>query len=131
VEGKSQSREGINLHEQRKDFLVFHYTEKIKSSLIVASSLLDFLENLKEQEIVGAEKLLKAYFNALMLEVSIAVNATKMEELREIIQKLQKALEEAKTRNYDVARRLISEAISMATTQGSRSAETLKAMGLI
>jgi uncharacterized membrane protein (DUF106 family) len=97
----------------------------------VASSLLDFLENLKEQEIVGAEKLLKAYFNALMLEVSIAVNATKMEELREIIQKLQKALEEAKTRNYDVARRLISEAISMATTQGSRSAETLKAMGLI
>ena len=97
----------------------------------MASSLLDFLENLKEQEIVGAEKLLKAYFNALMLEVSIAVNATKMEELREIIQKLQKALEEAKTRNYDVARRLISEAISMATTQGSRSAETLKAMGLI
>jgi len=55
-----------------------------------------------------------------MLEVSVAVNVTKMEEFRKIIQKLKKALEEAKTHNYDVARRLISEVISMATTQGKQ-----------
>ncbi|MEM2281617.1 MAG: hypothetical protein QXZ68_06490 [Candidatus Bathyarchaeia archaeon] len=118
--------------EIKKALTVFNYAEKFKTSLIVASSLLELLGEIKgEMELAGAEKLLVAYFNALILEVNIAANASKVEGFREIATNLQKAIEYVRQHNPQVAQRLISEAISMATTQGNWAAQTLKEKNLI
>ena len=120
------------LAEVKKAITVFNYAEKIKTNLIMASSLLEFLGGLKEDaEEAGAEKLLTAYFNALIVEVNIAANASRVEGFREIASKLQKAVEQLKQHNHTVVQKLISEAISMATTHGSWAAQTLKEKNLI
>jgi flagellin-specific chaperone FliS len=120
------------LAEVKKAITVFNYAEKIKTNLIMASSLLEFLSGLKEDaEEAGAEKLLTAYFNALIVEVNIAASASQVEGFRDIASKLQKAVEQLKQHNHTVVQRLISEAISMATTHGSWAAQTLKEKNLI
>jgi len=116
----------------KRALTVFNYAEKIKTGLIVASSMLEFLDEIsKEAELAGAEKMFTAYINALILEVNIAANASKAEGFGEIAANLQKVIEYVKQRNSVAAQRLISEAISMATTHGSRAAQILKDKNLI
>ncbi|MEM2937493.1 MAG: hypothetical protein QXJ63_02990 [Candidatus Bathyarchaeia archaeon] len=117
--------------EIRKAFIVFHYAEKIKTDLIVASSLLEFLGGMENAETAGAEKLLAAYFNALIVEVNIAANASQIEGFRDVASKLQEAVEQTKQHNYASAQKLISEAITITTTHGSSAAQTLKEKSLI
>lgn len=119
------------MSEVKKALITFHYTEKIKSSLIVASSLIEHLKDMNESERAGAEKLLYAYFNALAIEVNTAANVAMLEGFRSVVSKLEEAMEHVKKQNYTVAGRLISEAISLTTTQGSSSAKLLNEMGLI
>ncbi|MBS7647966.1 MAG: hypothetical protein QXK93_07230 [Candidatus Bathyarchaeia archaeon] len=116
----------------KKALTVFNYAEKFKTSLIVASSLLELLGEVKEEaELAGAAKMLIAYFNALILEVNIAANASKVEGFREIATNLQKAIGYVRQHNPIVAQRLVSEAISMATTHGNWAAQKLKERNLI
>ncbi|MCS7124340.1 MAG: hypothetical protein NZ932_02845 [Candidatus Bathyarchaeota archaeon] len=119
-------------NEVKKALTVFNYAEKFKTGLIVASSLLELLGGIKgEAELAGAEKLLIAYFNALILEVNIAANASKVEGFREIAVSLQKAIEHVRQHNPIAAQRFLSEAISMATTHGNWAAQKLKEENLI
>ncbi len=98
--------------EVKKAVMVFNYAEKIKTSLIVASRLLEFLDGMEESaEAVGAEKLLVAYFNALILETNIAANASQMERFGDIASKLEEAVEQMKQHNYGNVQRLVSEDI--------------------
>ncbi|MEM3579780.1 MAG: hypothetical protein QXQ64_00770 [Candidatus Bathyarchaeia archaeon] len=120
------------MEDAKKALTVFNYVEKIKTSLIMASSLLELLGGIKDEaEATGAEKLLAAYLNALIVEVNIAANASQVEGFRDIASKLQKAAEQVRQHNYTVVQRFISEAISMATTHGSWAAQTLKEKNLI
>lgn len=97
----------------------------------MGSMLLEFLGGLADTEIAGAEKLLIAYFNALIVEVNIAANASQIEGFCDIVLKLNEAIEQTRKHNYANAERLVSEAISITTTQGSGAAQTLKDKGLI
>ncbi|MEM3783966.1 MAG: hypothetical protein QXY88_02900 [Candidatus Bathyarchaeia archaeon] len=120
------------MSEVKKAVMVFNYAEKIKTSLIVASSLLEFLGDMKEAaEAAGAEKLLVAYFSALILETNIAANASQIKRFRDIASKLEEAAEQIKQHNYGNVQRLVSEAISMATTNGNWAAQMLKEKNLI
>lgn len=120
------------LEDVKKAVTVFNYAEKIKTSLIMASSLLEFLGGIKEEaEMSGAEKLLAAYLNALIVEVNIAANASQVEGFRDIASKLQRAAEQVRLHNYTIVQRFISEAISIATTHGNWAAQTLKEKKLI
>ncbi|MEM0313781.1 MAG: hypothetical protein QXQ41_04455 [Candidatus Bathyarchaeia archaeon] len=119
------------MSEVKKAIITFNYAEKIKSSLIIASGLIEQLGEINDSERAGAEKLLYAYFNALATEVNMAANATKLDGFRGIALKLEEAMKQVKERNYAGASRLISEAISLTTTQGSPSAKMLNEMGLI
>ncbi|MEM3616831.1 MAG: hypothetical protein QXJ31_02840 [Candidatus Bathyarchaeia archaeon] len=120
------------LEDIKKAVTIFNYAEKIKTNLIMASSLLEFLGEIKEEaEAAGAEKLLAAYFNALIVEVNIAANASQVEGFRDIASKLQNAAEQVRQHNYTIVQRFISEAISMAVTHGNWAAQTLKEKNLI
>lgn len=119
------------LLEVKRAIVVFHYAEKIKSSLILTASLLEFLSGMKDEEIIGAERLLVAYLNALIKEVSIAANASGIIGFQDVNVKLEEAIEQTKKHNYADAERLVSEAITITTTNGSHAAQTLKDKGLI
>ncbi|MGB9854891.1 MAG: hypothetical protein ACPLRY_08855 [Candidatus Bathyarchaeales archaeon] len=119
------------MSEVKKAFLAFHYAEKIKTNLIMTSALLEFLSGLADTEIAGAEKLLITYFNALIAEVNIAANASQIEVFRDITAKLNEAVEQTRQHNYANAERLVSEAISITTTQRSGAAQALKDKGII
>lgn len=93
--------------------------------------LLEVLGTMRNEEIVGAEKLLTAYLNILIQEVNIAANATDVKGFKDVNAKLEKVIEQIKQHNYTDAMQLVSEAISIATTNGSQAAETLKKNGLI
>jgi flagellin-specific chaperone FliS len=119
------------LSEIRKAILVFHYAEKIKSNLIITFSLLNVLEEMRDKEISGAEKLLVAYFNALIREVNIATNASEVQGFQDVSVKLDEAVEQTRQHNYANVMKLVSEAISITTTNGNKAAETLKEKDLI
>jgi len=119
------------LSEIRKAIVIFHYAEKIKSSLILTASLLEILDSMGDKEVAGAEKLMIAYFNALIREVNIAANASGVEGFKDVSAKLEEAIEQTKQHNYANAVKCVSEAISIATTNGNRAAETLKEKDLI
>jgi hypothetical protein len=119
------------LSEIKKAIIVFHYTEKIKSNLILTFSLLDVLNGMKDEEISGAEKLLVAYFNALIQEVNIAANVSGVQGFKDVSAKLDEAVEQTRQHDYANVVKLVSEAISITTTNGNKAAETLKEKDLI
>ncbi len=119
------------MSEIKRAFLIFHYTEKIKSDLIMAAGLLEALNGMGDAEVVGAEKLLVAYFNALIGEVNIAANASGVQGFKEVNVKLEDAIQQTKQHNYANAAKLVSEAISITTTKGHQAAQTLREKNLI
>ncbi len=119
------------LSEIKKAIVVFHYAEKIKSNLILTFSLLDVLDGMRDEEISGAEKLLVAYFNTLIREVNIAANASEVQGFQDVNAKLDEAVEQTRQHNYANVMKLVSEAISITTTNGNKAAETLKEKDLI
>jgi len=119
------------LSEVKKAIIVFHYAEKIKSNLILTSSLLEVLNSMQNEEIAGAEKLLVAYFKALIQEVNIATNVSGVKGFQNVSIKLEEAIEQINEHNYANVMKLVSEAISITTTNGNKAAETLKEKDLI
>ncbi|RLI44175.1 hypothetical protein DRO69_07970 [Candidatus Bathyarchaeota archaeon] len=45
----------------KKAIICFQYAERIKSELIIATNLLETIDKLKNNELVGAEKLLSSF----------------------------------------------------------------------
>ncbi|MDI6691343.1 MAG: hypothetical protein QME50_05690 [Candidatus Bathyarchaeota archaeon] len=117
--------------EIKKAIIVFHYAENIKSNLILTANLLEVLNNMKNEETAGAEKLLLAYLNALIQEVNIAANASGVEGFQNVNAKLNEIINHIKEHNYANLITLVSEAISITTTNGNQAAKTLKEKNLI
>ena len=123
--------ESKTLSKIKKAIICFLYTEKIKSDLILTTSLLATLNSMEDENIVGAEKLMVAHLNALIREVNIATNASGIEGFREVNGKLENAVQQIKQHNYVDAAKLVSGAISITTTTGHQAAQTLREKDLI
>jgi hypothetical protein len=117
--------------EIKKALVTFHYTERIKANLILAAKLLENLSDMGDEEISSAEKLLVAYFRALIGEVNIAAGASGIDGFQNVNVKLEEAIEQLKQHNYLSAERLVSEAVVITTTNGVQAAQLLKDKDLI
>lgn len=118
--------------EVKRALIVFNYAERLKAGLIIAWNLLEALSEIREgAELVGAEKVLVTYLNALISEANIAANASKLEGFREVAAKLEAIIEGVRRRDSAAAQGLVSEAISVATTQGDWAARKLAERNLI
>jgi len=118
--------------EVKRALIVFNYAERLKAGLIIAWDLLEALGEIREEaELIGAEKVLVAYFNALISEANIAANASKAEGFRRIAARIEEAVECVKRRDVSTAQRPVAEAISMATTQGDWAAHKLAEKNLV
>jgi hypothetical protein len=119
------------LSDIRKVVVAFHYAEKIKSNLIIATNLLGALSGMNDSEIVGAEKLLTVYFDSLTTEVNIAANASGVQKFEDVRRKLEEAVRLLKEHNYSEPVKSVAEAMSITTTAANEAAETLSKKGLI
>jgi len=115
----------------REAVICFQYAERVKSGLIIASRLIGEVDGMREDERLGAERLLISFLNALMGEIRIARNVLRLQSFEDASLSLERSIENVRLGNYDEAIRNVSHAISSTTTGGQKAAEALKARGIL
>ncbi len=103
--------------ETREAILDFQYAEKMKSGLIIGTTLLDQLASLKkEEELSGGIKVLVWYLEGLLREIRIAQNVLGSVHFADLERKLMEVIGRIHMSQFQEAQASFSEAISMATT---------------
>ena len=103
--------------ETREAIFDFQYSEKMKSGLIIGTSLLDQLASLKkDEEFSGGKKVLVWYLEGLLREIRIAENVLGSGHYTDLERKLMEVIGRIQMSQYEEAQRSFSEAISLATT---------------
>ena len=117
--------------DTRKAILVYQYSERIKSELIIASGLVLTMETLEGEELNGAKKLMTSFFEALIGEIRIAQHVEKSMNFIGAEKKMMEAIEKIKLLEHTEINRCISEALSLITTSCQRAMEVLISENLI
>lgn len=120
-----------SLPDVRKAIICFQYVERIKSELIIATRLLGEIEELKGDELAGAEKLMSSLLEALLGEIRIAHNVLGLRNFEEAGMRVEEAAGNVRLHGYSEAVKSISRAISFITTSGQHAMQTLREKGLI
>jgi len=110
---------------------VYQYAERIKSELIIASSLLATMDTLEGEERMGANKLMTSFLEALIGEIRIAQHLEKSMNLIGAEKKMREALGNLKLSKHSEINRCISEALSLTTTLCQGAMEVLIRKNLI
>ena len=117
-------------HQQPADIgkaiVCFQYVERIKSELIIAAKLLEYVIELKGDEQSGANKLFRWYLDALLGELNIAHNVTNRQDFLQAGERITAAIEKVQTGLFEEAIRLVSEDISGVASSGQWSLQILK-----
>ena len=111
--------------DTRKAILIFQYSERIKSELIIASGLLEKMITLEGQELKGAEKLMTSFLEAIVGEIRIAQHVEKSMNFIGAEKKILEAIGKMKLLEHSEINRCISEALSLITTLSQRAMEVL------
>ncbi len=117
--------------DRRKTILVYQYSERIKSELIIASELLAKMLTLRGEERIGAEKMMRSYFEALAREIRIAQNVEKSVNFVGAEKRVVEAAGKLNLLEYSEIGRCISEALSLITTSCQAAMEVLEKERLI
>jgi len=117
--------------ETRKTILIYQYSEKIKSELIVAFKLLEKMATLVGEEFRGAEKLMESFLETLIGEVRIAQNVEKSAQLLEAEKKIMEAIGKVRLFEYPEVNRCLREALSAVTTSCQLAMEELEGKNLL
>lgn len=103
--------------ETREAILAFQYAEKMKSGLIIGTTLLDHMVSLKkEEELYGAKKVLVWYLEGLLREIRIAENVLGSGRFADLERKVMEVIGRIHMSQLQEAQGSFSEAISLATT---------------
>lgn len=103
--------------ETREAILDFQYSEKMKSGLIIGTSMMDRLAALKnEEEISGGKKVLVWYLEGLLREIRIAENVLGSGHYADLERKVMEVIGRIHLSQFQEAQWSFSEAISLATT---------------
>ncbi|MFP4083182.1 MAG: hypothetical protein ACLFVG_10590 [Candidatus Aminicenantes bacterium] len=113
----------------RKAILVYQYSEKIKSELIIAFKLLAKMNTFKGAERKGAEELMHSFLEGLLGEIRIAQGTEKSDSLLKAEEKVIEAI--GKIYEFSEISLSISEALSAITTSCQRSMEELENKNLL
>ena len=66
--------------EIKREIICFQFSERIKSEIIIASSLLTKLGGLKDDELVGAKKLMSSFLDGVIMEINLAHNVLRLKD---------------------------------------------------
>src|SRR5512139_3839091 len=112
--------------ETREAILDFQYSEKMKSGLIIGTTLLDQLASLKgEGELSGGKKMLVWYLEGLLREIRIAENVLGPGHFTNLERKVMEVIGRIHMSQFQEAQWSFSEAISLATTSCQRAMSLL------
>ena len=117
--------------DSRGAILLFHFADRLKSELLIASQLLTTLLQLKGQEQEGAKRLFLDYFRALEREMSLGialVNDQDMTRMRTVLTGLTGMVD---ANMFTEIQDHITWIISTMTTYAQRSMEHLMKEGLL
>jgi hypothetical protein len=118
--------------EMREAIFNFQYSEKMKSGLIIGTSLLDQLASLKkDEEFSGGKKVLVWYLEGLLREIRIAENVLGSGHYTDLERKLMEVIGRIQMSQYQEAQRSFSEAISLATTSCQKAMSFLMEKKLV
>ena len=117
--------------DTRKTILVYQYSERVKSELIIASELLARMLTLRGDERMGAEKMMSTYLEALAREIKIAQNIEKSVNFVGAEKKVMEAMGRLELSEYSEINRCLSEALSLITTSCQAAMEALEKERLI
>ena len=103
--------------ETREAILGFQYSEKMKSGLIIGTTLWDQLASLKEgEEFSGGRKVLIWYLEGLLRESRIAEAVLGLGYYSDLERKVMELIGRIQMSQFQEVQRSFSEAISLATT---------------
>ncbi len=112
--------------ETREAILDFQYSEKMKSGLIIGTTLLDQLSSLQEEEeFSGGKKVLVWYLEGLLREIRIAENVLGSGRYADLERKVMEVVGRIHMSQFQEAQGSFSEAISLATTSCQRAMSLL------
>lgn len=117
--------------DTRKTILIYQYSERIKSGLIIAFNLLAKMSSLQGKELFGAEKLMVSYLEALLAEIRIAQNVEKSEHFLKAERKVMEAMGRLQLHEYKNINRDLSQAMSSITTSCQISMDALEEKNLL
>ncbi|MGQ9509712.1 MAG: hypothetical protein ACUVTN_09980 [Thermodesulfobacteriota bacterium] len=118
--------------ETKKAILEFQYSEKMKSGLIIGTLLLEQVISIKkEEELIGGQRILVGYLQALLRELRIAENVLGLGRYEDLERKLMEVIGRIQLSQFQDAFRSFSEAISLASTSCQSSMNFLSEKGLI
>jgi len=109
-----------------KAIVCFQYVERIKSELIIAAKLLEYIIELKGDEQSGANKLFGWYLDAVLGEINIAHNVVGRQDFLRAGEKVTAAIEKVRQGRFEDAIRQVSEAISAVASSGQWAMQVLK-----
>lgn len=111
--------------EIRKAILDYQFSERLKSELIIASKLIAELTVMKEEELIGAVKIVSLFLDVLSTETRIAYNASKSNDFLEADRKISEASSGVKLQEYEAANKCIAQAVSLVTNTAGKALQTL------
>jgi hypothetical protein len=114
-----------------KAIVCFQNVERVKSELIIAARLVEYVIELKGDEQNGASKLFRWYLESLLGEINIAHNIVGRDDFQTAGEKVTAAIEKAKEGLFEETIRLISEGISAVASSGQWSMQILKDGGFL
>ena len=119
------------IESAQEAIMLFQFSERVKSFLIVASRMVDGLKGLEGAELTGARGMFKRFIDAVMAEVRLAHNATRRQEFGDVNALLSEVSNLAGSGLVDEAVRRLAEAISLTATCGSEALAFLQEKGLV
>jgi len=115
-----------------KQFILeFQHSEKIKSHLIISSTLLAHVEALNGEDRSGAEKILKTYLQLLLTEIRIARNTVKSVNYHGAEKNLTESLRRLGMNDLASSNLYISKALSYITTSCEAAMTSLQKRNLL
>jgi hypothetical protein len=118
--------------EAREAILDFQYSEKMKSALIIGTTLLDQITSLKnDEEFSGGKKVLIWYLEGLLREIRIAENVLGSGHYSGLERKMMEVIGRIHMSQFQEAQWSFSEAISLATTSCQTAMNCLQEKKLV
>ena len=115
----------------RNAILLFMYSERIKSELLIASELMTALSSMDGREREGGVRVMTRFLEALVLEIRIAYGTEKSVNFLGAEKKVLEAIGKMRLAETADINRYISEALSFVTTASQRVMEVLEARDLL
>lgn len=115
----------------REAILLFHFADRMKSELLIASQLLTALLQLKGEAQEGGKRLFLAYFRALEREMSLGIALVNDQDMVRIRTVLTGLTGMADSNLFTEIQEHLTWIISTVTTYAQRSMEYLLKEGLL